>query len=330
MSPGRTGLFIIALLVLVVPTCVRLLASPVALLLLAPIILIIAAVSFILLNLAVAYVLDAEKRLSAYPLYAIARPLAFSTPAAWDAVQIRSQWSHRSPQSLPPLYPDYPVVSSAVNDILIFIVRDFVLSWYRDLSSSPSFPTAVSGTVHSSLQRVLARAANLDIPALLVNRILPKITAHIEQFRESEMALRGAGLERRLTQSEELDLLLASRYATRGGGKLHQAVDNLSSTFTKQTEENHLRQLIGRALPHILPEKEANSEALKVVVREVLACSVFYPLMDMLVDPDFWNRSIDQVVRESSHLYESEIHTMPLYIGRCRYSSTVSLPYPRV
>ncbi|KAF7792264.1 hypothetical protein EIP86_003300 [Pleurotus ostreatoroseus] len=179
--------------------------------------------------------------------------------------------------------------------LILATLSDFVLSWYRDLSTSPSFPTAVSATVHNSLQKVLSRAANLDVPALLIKRILPKVTAHIEQFRESEMALRGAGLERRLTQSEELDLLLASRYATRGGGKLHPAVDNLSSTFTKQTEENHLRKLIGRALPYILPEKEANSEALKVVVREVLACSVFYPLMDMLADPDFWNRSIDQV-----------------------------------
>ncbi|KAJ3554983.1 hypothetical protein NM688_g2821 [Phlebia brevispora] len=295
MSPGKAFVLLVALLVVLVPATARLLASPLALLLLSPIILVLAAISFIFLNLALAYILDAKKTLSLHPLHFTARPLAFSTPAAWEAVQIRSQWSHRPPQSLPPLYPDYPVVSSAVNDILIFIVRDFVLSWYRDLSTSPSFPTAVSATIHGSLQKVLSRAATLDIPSLMVNRILPKITAHIEQFRESEMALRGAGLERRLTQSEELDLLLASRYASKGGGKLHPAVDNLSSTFTKQAEENHLRQLIGRALPYILPEKEARSEALKVVVREILACSVFYPLMDMLVDPDFWNRSIDQV-----------------------------------
>ena len=180
------------------------------------------------------------------------------------------------------------------------IVRDFVLTWYRDLSSSPSFPTAVSSTIHGSLQRLLSRASTVDMSALIVKRILPKVTAHIEQFRESEMALRGAGLERRLTQSEELDLLLASRYAGRGGGKLHSAVDNLSSTFTKQTEEQHLRELIDKALPYILPETEARSETLKIVVREILACSVIHPIVDMLVDPDYWNRTIDSVVRLTS------------------------------
>ncbi|KAF4604890.1 Intermediate filament protein [Pleurotus pulmonarius] len=193
------------------------------------------------------------------------------------------------------------MVSSNLNDILILIVRDFVLTWYKDISSSPSFPTAVSSVLHSSLSKLLDRAESVDLAALLVNRILPKITAHIEQFRQSEMALRGAGLERRLTQSEELDLLLASRYATKGGEKLHPAIDNLSTTFTKQTEEAHLRQIIDKVLPYILPETEAKSQALKIVAREITACSVLYPIMDMVADPDFWNRMIDDIAGAAIH-----------------------------
>jgi sorting nexin-25 len=125
--------------------------------------------------------------------------------------------------------------------------------------------------------------------------VLPKITTHIEQFQESEIALRGAGLERRLTESEELDMLLASRYSGKGG-RLHPAINNLSSSFTKQAEENHLKSLLDRVLPHILPANEARSKALCVVVREIVACSILYPLMDMLTDPDFWNCTIDQLV----------------------------------
>ena len=299
MPSVRYAWFVVAVLVFVVPAVARLLWSPIALLLLTPIVLLLAGISFILLNIIFAYFLDAERPRVSHPLRSVARPLAFSTPAAWQAVLIRHQWSYKSPQTLYPLTPDSPAISTAINDIMNMIVRDFVLFWYRDLSSSPSFPTAVSGIIHSSLQRLLLRATTLDISALIVKRILPKVTAHIDQFRESEMALRGAGLERRLTQSEELDLLLASRYASRGAGKLHPAVDNLSSTFTKQTEEQHIRELIDKALPHVLPEKEAHSEALKIVVREILACSIIFPIMDMLSDPDYWNRYIDSVVRPS-------------------------------
>jgi sorting nexin-25 len=127
---------------------------------------------------------------------------------------------------------------------------------------------------------------------------------HVEQFQESEIALRGAGLERRLTESEELDTLLASRYTSKGG-KLHPAINNLSSSFTKQAEENHLKSLLDRVLPFILPENEARNKTLCVIVREVVACSVLYPLMDMVTDPDFWNCTIDQLVSACGH---STIH----------------------
>jgi sorting nexin-25 len=287
---------IVSVVAVVFPTILKVASSPLTLLLVSPFILLSILICFLATNVILGNVLDKIRLRPSNPLPSVARPFAFSTPAAWQAVITRSQWSHRAPQSLSPLYPDSPVISAALNDILIMIVRDFVLTWYKELSSSPSFPTAVSSTLHCSLERILSRLAKVDIPVLVVNRILPKITTHIEQFRQSEIALRGARLERHLTQSEELDILLASKYASMGAGRLHPAVDNLSSTFTRQTEEAHLRKLIYKALPLVLPEKEAQSPVVKVVVREIAACAVFYPAVEMLSDPDFWNRAIDSVV----------------------------------
>jgi sorting nexin-25 len=289
-----TSVVLVAVLAISVSFFIRLASSPLVLLLLSPFLLFLIPVAFLLLILLYGYALDTSLPQSFRPPSA-AYPLAFSTPAAWQAVLIRSQWSHRPPQSLPPLYPESPMISAAINEMLILVVRDFVLTWYRDISSSPSFPTAVSAMVHSSLGRLLSRLSTADASSILVKRVLPKITMHVEQFRESEIALRGAGLERRLTESEELDMLLASRYASKGG-RLHPAISNLSSSFTKQAEENHLKSLLDRILPFVLPENEARNKALGIIVREIAACSVLYPLMDMLTDPDFWNCTIDQLV----------------------------------
>ncbi|KII94258.1 hypothetical protein PLICRDRAFT_102369 [Plicaturopsis crispa FD-325 SS-3] len=297
---ARTVVFI-ALLAVFVPVTIRIVSSPITLLLISPLLLLSLLVAFVVANVAIGLVLDLNRPRFLQPAPNAARPLGFSTPAAWQAVLTRSQWSQGSPQTLAPLHPDFPVVSAALNDILILIVRDFVLTWYKDISTSPSFPMAVSNVLHDSLERLANRASGIDLSALVVKRILPKVTAHIEQFRQSEVALRGARLERKLTQSEELDLLLANRYASKGGGKLHPAVDNLSSMFTKQSEEMHLRQLVDRALPYVLPETEGKSKALKVVVKEIVACAVLYPVMEMVADPDFWNRAIDQVAGAAIH-----------------------------
>lgn len=296
MGSGVQQAALVAVAAFAVPLAIRILFSPFTLLLLLPFLSLLFVLSILAAPIVAGYALDARRPSSRNGLPSAARPLAFSTPAAWQAVLTRSEWSYQAPKSLKPLHPNSPVVSSALNEILIMIVRDFVLTWYTSISSSPSFPMAVSSTVNSSLERLINRAAAIDHASLMVKRILPKVTAHMEQFRQSEVALRGATLERRLTQSEELDLLLASRYAGKGGGKLHPAVNNLSSTFTKQTEEAHLKQLVERALPHILPEKEARSPAVSIMVREIIACSVLYPVMDMLSDPDFWNRTIDSLV----------------------------------
>ncbi|OAX40073.1 hypothetical protein K503DRAFT_768931 [Rhizopogon vinicolor AM-OR11-026] len=289
----------VAFLAVVFPVLTRAFSSPLSLILISPVIVLSVALSCFVANILVGVALDKQTS-HRNALAHAARPLAFSTPAAWQAVLTRSHWSQKTPQSLSPLCPDLPVVSSTLNDIMIFAVRDFVLTWYKDISSSPSFPTAVSSILHDSFERFLQRTETIDLSALLVKRILPKVTAHIEQFRQSEVALRGAALERRLTQSEELDMLLASRYAGKGG-KLHPAVENLSSTFTKQNEEIHLRTTAERVLSHILPEQEAQSKALKIVVREILVCTVLYPIMDMVTDPDFWNRMIEQVAGAAIH-----------------------------
>jgi sorting nexin-25 len=321
----RAGV-LVGLLAVTLPVISRLAASPLLLLVLSPLIILTFALGFLSLTIFIGHYLDSRRQLIRGSVHQAARPFAFSTPAAWQAVLTRSQWSQNTTQSLPPLYPQSPEISAALNDVLNKVVRDFVWSWYNDISSSPSFPTAVSSLLHASLAELLRRASSIDLAALIVRSILPKITTHIDQFRQSEMALRGTGLERKLTQSEELDLLLASRYAGKGAARLHPAIDNLSTTFTKQNEEMHLRQLMDRVLPFLLPETEAQSKALRIMAREIAACTVLYPVMEMIADSDFWNRMIDQVVCIQSdrihHLFKTHF---AFCIGRRCNPSTVSI-----
>ena len=317
------GVVLVGFLSITLPVASRLVASPLVLLLLSPFIFLVFVLGSLGFVIFLNHHLDSRKQHRAEHVYRAVCPFAFSTPAAWQAVLTRSQWSQT--QSHPPLYPQSPSISVALNDLLNQVVRDFVWSWYSDISSSPSFPIAVSSLFHASLAQLLLRASRIDFAAFVVRRILPKVTSHIDQFRQSEIALRGTGLERKLTQSEELDLLLASRYAGKGTSKLHPAIDNLSTTFTKQNEEMHLRQLMDRAMPFLLPETDARSTILKITVREIVACTVLYPLLDMITDPDFWNQIIDQVVCILKNLSHSfGVHFCRI-LGWCCNSSAVSL-----
>ncbi|KAG8935713.1 Intermediate filament protein [Tulasnella sp. 418] len=285
--------FLITVVAILLPVGIQVASSPAVLLVLSPLLVTFVLLLFLTSNVIVAYLLTLFRPYSRISKpHHFNTPLIFSTAAAWQAVLTRNQWSAH-PSTATPLYPSSPQIDSVLNQIINFIIRDFVLVWYNNISSSPTFPSTLDSTLHHIVNEIIRRIEIIDLPSLVVHRILPKVTEHIEKFRQSEIALRGVGLERHLTQSEELDILLASRYAGKDG-RLHPAVDNLSSPVTKQTEQAHLRRLVERILPLLLPTKEADSKGVGIVAREIVACVVLSPVMEMLADPDFWNKTIDE------------------------------------
>ncbi|CEL56796.1 Sorting nexin-12 OS=Schizosaccharomyces pombe (strain 972 / ATCC 24843) GN=snx12 PE=3 SV=1 [Rhizoctonia solani AG-1 IB] len=294
ISQGAHILFYGALLVTLLPLVWRLALSPITLVILGPFLMVLGLLSFVFSSLIFALFVEWLRPQNPAPnaIKSATRTLSFATPAAWQANLTKIQWL--SQDNLPPIKECSPDTSELVHEIIDLIIRDFVQVWYSNLSNSPAFPNALRRTIQETLENILARGSQLDVSALVVRKILPKITAHIEKFRQSEESLRGAALERRLSvDSEELDILLAIRYV--GRGKLHRAVANLSSMATRPTEDLYLRQIFDQVLPLVLPEADAKSRSVVVVAREIVGCSVLRPVIDMLSDPDFWNQAIDKI-----------------------------------
>ncbi|QRV97765.1 sorting nexin-12 [Ceratobasidium sp. AG-Ba] len=293
LAQGLQTLAYLVVLLTCLPFVARFAFSPITLMLLSPLLLIIGLLVFVCSGVIVALFAEwlRPQKPKSNNLRAASRSLTFATPAAWQANLTRIQWSTQ--EDLPPIKQCSPDTSALAHEILNLIVRDFVLAWYSKLSDSPAFPNALRRTINETLQNVITRAIQLDLPTLVVRRVLPKITAHVEKFRQSEESLRGAALERRVSDSDELDILLASRYI--GKGKLHPAVANLSSLATRPTEDLYLRNLFDKVLPLVLPPADAQSRSVCIVAREILGCAILRPIIDMMSDPDFWNQAIDKV-----------------------------------
>ncbi|CAE6479330.1 unnamed protein product [Rhizoctonia solani] len=294
ISQGAHVVFYTVILVTCLPLVWRLASSPLTFIILGPFLIVLGLLSFIFSSLIFALIAEwiRPPKPTSNGIRSAVKTLSFATPAAWQANLTRIRWS--SQDNLPPIKECSPETSELVHEVIDFIIRDFVQVWYSNLSNSPAFPNALRRTIQETLENILARASQLDVSSLVVRKILPKITTHIEKFRQSEESLRGAALERRLSvDSEELDILLAIRYV--GRGKLHPAVANLSSMATRPTEDLYLRQLFDRVLPLILPEADAKSRSVVIVAREIIGCSVLRPVIDMLADPDFWNQAIDRI-----------------------------------
>lgn len=188
----------------------------------------------------------------------------------------------------PVIFPEARKFSKAVDGLLDLILRDFVSSWYGGISKRPTFQNEIDRCIRSVLLTVAARLTGVDLVELGVSKVLPLVTGHLKEFYEAERAVRGKDLGLSVTESEELDLAIAAKYKS---GKIHAAAA-LGFADTAVSQQKHLRELITKLLPFVLPENMKTSPAVTVLVQEIVACAVLTPVLNMLEDPDFWNQMI--------------------------------------
>ncbi|KAL2162031.1 hypothetical protein VTH06DRAFT_7816 [Thermothelomyces fergusii] len=181
-----------------------------------------------------------------------------------------------------PLCPEHPRLSAALDEVIERVIRDFVRSWYSHISASPVFPDEVDRVIRCALLRVRDRLRRLDLAAVLTTRFVPILTAHFRDFDDAERLVRGRKLNRSMTETEELDLAIAS---------------NLAFSDTRVIQQDYLRQAVSRILPAVLPERMLASRAASILAREIASCAVLFPLVQMLSDPDTWNRLMESYGR---------------------------------
>ena len=214
---------------------------------------------------------------------------AFTRPAAWEEEKatLRSRGEYRRPM----IFPEAVTFSRAVDGLLDLILRDNVTSWYRNISTRPLFQHEIDRCIRSVLLSLAARLTNFDLVEIGVSDLLPLITAHMKEFYDAERTVRGKDLSHNVTESEELNMAIAGKYK---GGRLHD-VAGLANTDTVPAQQEHFRVLLAKLLPILLPDNMKSSPAVTVLVREIVACAVIGPVIQMLLDPDTWNQLIVNV-----------------------------------
>lgn len=211
---------------------------------------------------------------------------AFTRPAVWE--EEKTALVSRGEYRRPMIFPEAVTFSKAVDGLLDLIIRDNVTSWFRNISTRPLFQHEIDRCIRSVLLSLAARLTNFDLVEIGVANVLPLITAHMKDFYDAERAVRGKDLSHNVTESEELSMAIAGKYK---GGRLHDAAA-LGNTDTTVPQQEHFRALVAKLLPVLLPDNMKSSPAVTVLVREIVACAVLGPVMQLLQDPDTWNQTI--------------------------------------
>lgn len=212
---------------------------------------------------------------------------AFLTSQAWTEERAHLEQSRHYER--PVLYPPSFIISESIDDLLDMVLQDYVSSWYSRISSSPCFVHEIDKAIRVALMDIRERMGSKDLVELGVSRIVPLITRHLKDFYDAERAVKGINLSRIMTDSEELDIAIARKYRD---GALHRAA-SLRFADLKIVQQEHIKEIVVRLIPTVLPKSMVRSRVVVVLVKEIISCALISPLMQILSDPDFWNQFLE-------------------------------------
>jgi sorting nexin-25 len=208
-----------------------------------------------------------------------------------DALKRRSHYVK------PTIWESSTAISTKLGKLVDYLLRDFVKSWYIKISPSYGFTTEVDRVIRLALRNIACKTADLDLAEVLVTRVIPILNNHFKSFAEAERAVRGRNLNVNITEPEELDIAITARYRD---GRLHPAA-SLGPATQNALLQQHLRKVVEKVLKEILPNDMTTSDAVLVLIREILACAVLQPVIQALSDPDVLNQIIEGYGRSVIH-----------------------------
>ncbi|XP_019940508.2 sorting nexin-14 isoform X4 [Paralichthys olivaceus] len=161
-------------------------------------------------------------------------------------------------------------VDASLSEILELVLENFVYPWYRDITDDEAFVDELRVTLRFFAAVLVRRTQKVDVASLITQKLLKVSMKHIEIISKARQKVKN---------TEHLQQAALEEY----GPDLHVALRS------RRDELLYLRKLTEMLFPYILPPKATDCRSLTLLIREVLAGSVFLPSLDYLADPDTVN-----------------------------------------
>ncbi|SCU97320.1 LADA_0H05666g1_1 [Lachancea dasiensis] len=201
--------------------------------------------------------------------------------------------AHVSSKPRRPLFPQSQDISREVELIIDNIVRDFVASWYGSFDDNLDAPflMEIKDLLDLVARNIQLALSTVNLPILLVLKILPLITEHVVAFKAAHKTVLGT-----LTTEERLKEDHSFAIAVEFGRQysIHKSI-SLGSGNLSLCIENYSRANADFLLQNLVPPTELSSRFVKVVGREILGCCLLSPILKIASDADHWNVLIASV-----------------------------------
>ncbi|QPG76946.1 hypothetical protein FOA43_004340 [Brettanomyces nanus] len=218
------------------------------------------------------------------------KPIAFTNDLNWQKEMAIIDTDASTDDQIQ-MYPENFLINDTLNNIVSLIIRDFISNWFSRITTDQTFINDLKKQFRGIIIRLGKRLESTDFSDLLVHGLVPIIEKHLKDYSRAKDLIKNRKASAKyatMSSTKEMDKAIASNY---NQGSLHTAV-KIGSKSNEQDIKLYLSEQIGKILLQLLDNNEVNSPPVLILVREILTNCVFYPIVSMLSDPDYYNQRI--------------------------------------
>ena len=170
-------------------------------------------------------------------------------------------------------------LDKAIQEVFDLVIRDFCLSWFSTVGKDETaFVEILNKEMWTIIENLVVRFHNVDSLNFLLNDLVNLLHDHFQDLRLSDA---------RQFPGQTIPFLL------------HPCLKD------KESEMKHLRICAEALLYSLLPAHDSNCPALRYILREIVAGSLFLGTAESVCDPDYINQTIAYYLEDREKIVES-------------------------
>ncbi|XP_064621309.1 sorting nexin-25-like isoform X2 [Lineus longissimus] len=157
-------------------------------------------------------------------------------------------------------------LDEAIKEVQDLVVRDYVHSWYDEIGKDQKVMQSMEADIWKVIGNVSLRLGKVDLVTVMSQDIVNKLCQHFQEIKDAAIRPKGSGPRPKFL--------------------LHPWL------VSEEKELTFVRKVSEVLLLHVLPKEYAMCKASRELLREILACRVMKPIIDLMCDPDYINQKI--------------------------------------
>lgn len=181
-------------------------------------------------------------------------------------------------------------IDEQINDLINLLLRDYVHSWYSSVSSNQEFVNELRLVLQTIVRLLVGRLSKIDKLRYITTKLVDNFVAHLKLYRMAKQHLKTNGIE--ITEESLQESFFNFELKSESNRFCRSAVSESTEFCLK-----YLAELTSILEYLILPPDLFNNRPVRFFVNSICVNSTFYPLLELLADPDFINQTLISLCR---------------------------------